>query len=130
MTFDQAPPVQTARAPRWELPEILDVKVRATPFQPRALRHFQNPLEPVPDAVEIVLTLSAPIPARAIGPVLHVGGQRLTESEAVDKTGTKVRFWGFDQSKLRAGAPISMTWDGEAPPKRGAKAKFTYSPPK
>jgi hypothetical protein len=130
MPFDQAPPIQTERAPDWELPEILDVKIRATPYRPRPLRNFPNPLEAVPDAVEIVLTLKSPIPARAMGPVLYVGGARLTESEAIDKDGEQVRFWAFDPSKLQAGAPIAMVWDGEALPKERKKAKFTYSPPK
>lgn len=128
MPFDQAPPIQTARAPKWELPEILEVNIRATPYRPHPTRHFRNPLEEVRDAVEFVLTLNAPLPIRAIGPVLCVGGARLTESEVVDKDGKQIRFWAFDRSKLRAGAPITMVWDGEAPPKK--KSKFTYTPPK
>ena len=94
------------------------------------MRNFPNPLEAVPDAVEIVLTLKSPIPARAMGPVLYVGGARLTESEAVDKEGKQVRFWAFDPSKLQEGAPIAMVWDGEALSKERKKAKFTYRPPK
>jgi len=130
MPFDQAPPIQTARGPNWELPEITDVKIRATPYQPRVARNFANPIEAAEDAVEIVLTLKSPMPARALGPVLYVGGARLTESEAVDKEGKQVRFWAFDRSKLRAGAPITMVWTGEVPPKEQKKAKFTYNPPK
>jgi hypothetical protein len=130
MPFDQAPPIQTARAPKWELPEIVDVKVRATRFQPRATRHFPNPLPAVPDAVEIVLTLKYPLPARAMGPVLYVGGTRLTESETIDKEGKTLRFWGLEPSKLKGGAPITMVWDGDEPPKEQQKAKFTYTPPK
>jgi hypothetical protein len=82
-------PSVATRTPNWAERKDAETRERGSG------RHFQNPLEPVPEAVEIVLTLSAPIPARAIGPVLHVGGQRLSESEAVDKTGTKVRFWGL-----------------------------------
>jgi hypothetical protein len=130
MPFDQGPSIQTTRAPKWDLPEIVDVKVRATPFQPRATRHFSNPLEAVPDAVEIVLTLKYPIPVRAMGPVLYVGGTRLTESETIDEEGKALRFWGFDRSKLKAGAPLMMVWDGDEPPKQRQKAKFKYTPPK
>lgn len=130
MSFDQAPPIQIAHAPKWELPEILDVKIRATPYQPRRMRNFPNPLKPVPDAVEIVLTLKSPIPARAAGPVLYVGSVRLTESEAVDEGGKVVRFWVFNRSKLRTGAPIVLMWDGEEPPKERKKARFTYNQPK
>ena len=95
MPFDQTPPVHTARAPNWEMPEIVNVKIRATPYQPRPTRNFANPLEAVPDALEIVLTLKSPIPARALGPVLYVGDARLTESEAVDKEDKQLRFWVF-----------------------------------
>jgi hypothetical protein len=129
MPFDQAPPIQTALRPDWKLPEITAVTIRASPYQPRATKNFKNPIEAVPDAVEIVLTLKSPMPVRAMGPVLYVGGTRLTESEAVEKEATQLRFWAFERSKLRAGAPISMVWDGEVPPKE-QKAKFTYSPPK
>jgi hypothetical protein len=130
MPFDQAPPIQTARAPNWELPVIIEEKIRATPYRPRPTRNFPNPLDVVPDALEIVLTLKSPIPARALGPVLYVGDTRLTESEPVDNDGKQVRFWVFDRSKLRTGAPIAMVWDGEPPPKERKKAKFTYSSPK
>ena len=130
MPFDQGPPVQTARGPHWELPEIVGVEIRATPYEPRAMKNFKNPLEAVRDAVEIVVTLKSPIPVRAMGPVLYVGGTRLTQSEAVDKEGKQLRFWAFDRSKLQAGAPIAMVWEGDAPPKEQKTAKFTYRPPK
>ncbi len=130
MPIDQAPPIQITRGPNWELPEITDVQIRATPYQPRPTRNFANPLRAVPDAVEIVLTLKSPIPARALAPVLFVGDARLTESEAVDKEGKQVRFWAFDRSSLIAGAPITMAWTGEAPPQAQQSAKFTYRPPK
>jgi len=130
MPFDQAPPIQTAPRPNWEMPEITAVAIRAAAYQPRATKNFKNPLEPVPEAVEFVVTLKSPMPIRAAGPVLYVGDARLTESEGVDKQGTQVRFWGFDRSKLKAGAPISLAWDEDAPPKQSKKAKFTYTAPK
>jgi hypothetical protein len=130
MPIDQGPPIQTVRGPNWELPEITGVQIRATPYEPRATKNFKNPLEAVRDAVAIVLTLKSPIPVRAIGPVLYVGGARLTESEAADKEGKQLQFWAFDRSKLQAGAPIVLVWDGDAPLKELKKAKFTYIPPK
>ena len=94
------------------------------------MRNFLNPLEALPDSLEIVMTLNSPIPARALGPVLYVGRTRLTESEAIDEDGKRLRFWAFDRSRLKAGAPITMVWDGEETPKAANKAKFTYTPPK
>jgi len=130
MPIDQAPPIRTARAPNWELPEILGVKIRATPYQPKSMRNFRSPLEPVPEAMEFILTLKSPIPARALGPVLYVGKERLTESEAIDAEGRELRFWAFNRSRLKEGAPIIMVWDGDEPAKERKKAKFTYAPPK
>ena len=130
MPLDQAPRIHASHAPHWELPEILDIKIRATAYRPKPLHNFKNPLESVQKAVELVLTLKSPIPARALGPVLYVGRARLTESEAIGQEGREVRFWAFDPSKLKEGAPITMLWDGDERPKKRNKAKFTYTSPK
>jgi hypothetical protein len=130
MPFDQAPPVETARGPDWELPEITDVKIKYARYQPRATRNFSNPIGVVEDAIEIVVSLQSPVPIRAMAPVLWVGGERLTESEGVDKEGKQLRFWGFNRAKLRSGAPITISWLNEEQPKaRQKRAKFTYRPP-
>ena len=69
------------------------------------------------------------MPIRAMSPVLWVGGERLTESEAVDKEGKQMRFWSFNRAKLRSGAPITLSWMNEDPPNTKRAAKFTYRPP-
>ena len=138
MPFDQAPQVETAPGPNWELPEITNVKIQSAAFTPTSLRNFEHPLAAVDNAVEIVVSLKGPMPIRAMAPVLWVGGQRLTESEVVDKGGKKMRFWALDPPKLEEGAPISMAWMNEPPASvvataRGIapnQAKFTYKRPK
>jgi hypothetical protein len=129
MPIDKAPQVEVARKPQWELPQIVNVRIRATPYQPRATRNFENPLGAARDAVEIVVSLGSPMPIRALGPVLWVGDARLTESEPVDAEGKEMRFWSFDPSRLKDGAPIAMTWMGEEPPKK-LKTKFRFKKPK
>lgn len=129
MPFDQAPPAERARGPNWELPEITDVRVKYARYQPRATRNFTNPIGAVEDAVEIVVSLQSPVPIRAMSPVLWVGGERLTESEAVGKEGKQIRFWSFSRAKLRSGAPIAISWLDDAQPKTQRRAKFTYRPP-
>jgi hypothetical protein len=129
MPSDKAPKIETARPPQWRLPEISSVRIRAASYEPRATRSFTNPLSPAKDAVEILVTLKAPLPVRAMGPMLCVGRVCLTESEALDKEGTELRFWAFDRSVLEDGAPIVMLWMGEQPLKR-PKAKFTYKLPR
>jgi hypothetical protein len=130
MPFDQAPQIRVAQSPNWELPAIKDIKVRSTKFKARATRNFVNPLPSRDDAIEITVMLASPLPIRAMAPVLWVGGTQLTESEAVDKKGTTMRFWSVEPVKLEPGAAIEMSWMGEAPGKAGARSAFTYKPPK
>jgi hypothetical protein len=130
MPSDQAPKIETAQAPDWELPEIKDVKIQSAQFKPRAPQHFDHPLAAVNDAVEIVVSLAAPVPIRAMSPVLWVGKQPLTESEVADKSGKKMRFWSFEPDKLQSGAPIRMLWMNEQPTITQKAAKFTYKQPK
>jgi len=126
MSSDKALGTETGRPPNWELPEITDVRIRAANYEPRPMRNFRNPLEGVKDAVEIVVYLEAPIPARAMGPILWVGKARLTESEPLDKEGKQLRFWAFDRTALREGAPIQIAWIGQQPAKRKQRRSFTY----
>jgi hypothetical protein len=83
MPIDQPPRMEVAKPPQWELPQIVSLRVRAAQYQPRATRNFENPLGSARSAVEFVVTLNAPMPVRAIGPVLWVGEARLTESSAM-----------------------------------------------
>ena len=134
MPFDQAPKIETSHRPNWEMPEMTGINIRAAEYHPRSTRHPAAALPAVKDAVEIVVTFKAPPPARALSPVLYVGETRLTESEKVDKEGKELRFWAFDRSKLREGAPIEVRWLGEAlsPAKgeRGKPSRFTFTSPK
>jgi hypothetical protein len=128
MESDQSAPLPPAPAPDWELPEIVDVKIRQASFRPHKPHNFDSPLEAVKNAVEIVVTLESPMPIRALGPVLYVGNAQLTESEAVDKDGKQLRFWGLDREMLADGAPISMGWMGDRRQKR--KTKFAFREPR
>jgi hypothetical protein len=129
MSSDQSQSLPPAPRPAWELPAIKAVAIRRAAFSPREPHNFRSPLATVPDACEIIVSLAAPLPIRAMGPMLHVGDAQLTESEAVDKDGLKIRFWGLEPGRLRQGAPIALSWMGEDKP-RGAKAsKFTFTLP-
>jgi hypothetical protein len=115
------------------MPEMTGIRTRTTEYRPHAARNFTTPLSAVESAVEIIVSFKAPVPARAVSPVLYVGETRLTESESVDKKGKELRFWSFEPSRLQEGAPIEVRWMGE-PPSVRAKAekvpKFRYSSPK
>jgi hypothetical protein len=124
MSTDAAAPLPQAPRPDWELPEIIEVTIRPAEYRPRKPRHFESPLREARNAVEVVVTLKSPLPIRAMGPVLYVGNTQLTESEALDKEGRQIRFWGFDRAALAAGAPISMGWTGSRSERR--RSKFTF----
>lgn len=128
MSSDQTTPLPPALAPDWELPEIVDVKIRQATFRPRKPRNFDSPIAAVKNAIEVVVSLKSPLPIRAMAPVLYVGDQRLTESQAVDKEGKQIRFWAFDREALSDGAPISIGWEGD--PREQRKTKFSFRKPK
>lgn len=129
MPSDQAPKIKTGHRPKWEIPEISDIRIRAMAYEPRAPKNFTNVLEAVKDAVEIVVYLKSPMPVRAMAPVLYVGKTQLTESEALDQEGKQIRFWAFDRAKLSGGAPVTLAWMGEEPPSEKQKTRFTYRAP-
>ncbi len=128
MAADRSTAMPTGgRKPNWELPAISGVEVVQKAFKPQKMRNFESPLPSVPSAMSIVVTLTEPIPVRAMPPVLHVGDTILTESEAVDAEGLSLRFWMFEPDQVKAGAPITLAWMGDKPVQK--KSKFAYHKP-
>ncbi|MEJ8849513.1 hypothetical protein [Variovorax rhizosphaerae] len=115
MGSDQAVPVQAEPAPGWALPAITAVDIRATAFRARATRHVAPATADAADAVHIDVKLDAPVPMRALSPVLWVGDKMLTECEAVNKEGTSLRFWALEPQALTDGAPLALAWINEPP---------------
>lgn len=126
MPSDKSTRIETHRPPDWKLPEIRGVEMRAAVYEPRRPSNFESPLSVARNAVEFVVRLAAPLPARALGPVLWVGEKALTESESLDKEGKEFRFWSFERTGLKDGAAIALAWTGEKPVNEKGKAKFTY----
>ena len=71
MPVDQTPPIQVAPAPNWELPEITDVIIRPANFKPKAPVNFAHPMDAVANAMEIIVSLEAPVPVRARYPPIR-----------------------------------------------------------
>lgn len=112
-------------APRadFELPELVDVRIRRVQFEPPKLRNFESTFAERHEAVEFVITTDRPIPIRALGPALFVGKTPVTETSPLRKKNA-YRFLAFDPQSLKPGAPISLGWSGQ--PRGERKSQFVY----
>lgn len=124
MASDKAQPLPSGPRPNWDLPQITGVATHSMRSAPRQPRNFKALDTPPASAVEIVVTLAAPLPIRAAAPVLLVGETKLTESEALDAEGRQIRFWSAGPAKLEPGAPIALTWSNEPAPLARTDFKF------
>jgi hypothetical protein len=120
---DSHPPEPTRPEPDISfLPEVLSVE--------SALRTYRKPryttrgteVVPVDRAVEITVETAEPFPERALGPVLIIGREQVTESERVGPN--RYRFYAYEPERLKAGTPIRIGWYGQPRPRRQTGFKF------
>ncbi len=97
--------------PRFGLPRPVSVTARLTPFEPPQRRNFESALPRLPRTVEFLVETDAPIPVRALSPVLYVGDEPVTEVVADDDT--HYRFIAMRPESLRQGAPMTLGWSGQ-----------------
>jgi len=109
--------------PRWELPDILHVRIKRIRYRPPKRRYFESYLATYSEAVEFLVETNGPFPMRALSPVLYVGDVAVTENEGV--RGNVYRFLAFEFDQLEKGAPISLGWPGQPEEQRG-ESKFRY----
>lgn len=111
MTTDSGAPERRPR-PDFRLPRLLSIKARAIRFSPSEKRNFRSRIAALDSTVEFAVETDAPIPIRALGPVLYVGDTAVTECIADDDT--HYRFIALEPKALRVGAPIVLGWAGGA----------------
>jgi hypothetical protein len=105
------------------LPNVVDIQIRATTFDPRKPRNFAPTLPSSKDAVEFIVKTDGPIPIRALGPALYVGTTPVTEvTEIAENT---YRFVAMTKADLKQDAEIILGWTGKTPVS-GGKAAFQY----
>jgi hypothetical protein len=126
MTSDTGSRQSEPPKPDFELPELLDVRIRKTTFRARDHRHFQSALIARRETVEFTVKTDRPFPIRALGPTLYVGKTALTECEVVEPT--LYRFFALDPTALVRAAPIRLGWSGH-PPSAARASKFRYREP-
>jgi hypothetical protein len=111
--------------PDWMLPRLTSVATRLVSFEPPKHRNFDSALEPV-TTVEFLVETDAPIPARALAPVLYVGDTPVTEVVAQDDT--HYRFTALQPHMLREDDPVTLGWSGGAAADR-VDAGIRFTPP-
>ena len=109
MSSDQGHEEPRAPRPDLALPRIVSTSSRLIRFEPTR-RNFPSALSEVGETVEIAVVTDAPIPIRALGPVLYVGDIPFTEVQADDDT--HYRFVAVRPGGLLDGAPITLAWSG------------------
>jgi hypothetical protein len=112
-----------APKPDFELPELVDLRVRRVHFEAPKLRNFRSTFAEQHEAVEFVITTDRPIPIRALGPALFVGKTPVTDARPLRKKNA-YRFLAFDPQSLKPGAPISLGWSGQ--PRGERRSQFVY----
>jgi len=125
MSTDASQPLEGGPEPRWDLPKILDIRIRRIAFEPRRHRHFASSLGRVGEAIEFLVTTDGPVPARAMAPVLFVGDAPVFESESLGEN--RLRFLAFDVARLQPDAPITWGW-GHARPEERLETRFRFRP--
>jgi hypothetical protein len=121
MVIDSSRPLPAAPRPKWELPAIVEIRIRRTGVRAPEHKHFRSALPDRREAVEFLVRTSGPIPARALGPALFVGDVEVAESQEAGEN--LYRFFAFDLDRLKLRAPIAWGWLG---PKRNERIRTKY----
>jgi hypothetical protein len=126
MTSDPGRREPRGRRPDLSLPRVRSVSARATSFTPPARRNFESRLPALDSTVEFAVETEAPLPVRALGPVLYVGDTPVSHVIVDDET--HYRFVALQPQELREGAPITLAWTGD-PPDRRVDTGITFTGP-
>ena len=125
MTTDSSKPIGQGPRPDWRLPNISGIEIHHIDYEARKLRHFESVLSRHRQAIEFLVHVDGPIPARAMGPALFIAGQTVTECEQVSPD--MLRFLDFEPERLETGARISWGWINDLEEDRyETKFRFEY----
>src|SRR5258705_13811543 len=122
-TDSQSPEPQSPDPDRWQLPKIIDIKIRRVRYEPAKYKFVKSAYSEYHQAIELVVTYEGEFQtSRALSPILLVGEVPVGESEPLE--GNRIRFLAFHPEQLEKDAPIFVGWPGM--PELQEKTDFRY----
>jgi hypothetical protein len=121
-------PREPERTGPWALPRVLGVEFRPVTYPEPRIYYVGRERRQTSEAVEILVRTAAPLPIRALSPVIFVGERVVAD---YDEAGPNLyRYLAFDPRTLAPNAPLSLGWPGRPPATRVAlDARYRPSSP-
>lgn len=111
-------PREPAPSALWSLPRVLDVAFRPVTYPEPRIYYAGQERRQTREAVEIMVRTAAPLPIRALSPVVYVGELAVADYDVAGRN--LYRYLVFDPRALVADAPVSLGWPGRPPESRVA----------
>lgn len=117
MSADATTPEQPVPAVEWKLPNVRAIVIRRGRGEPPPpLAYFTSTVPDAAEVVEFELVLDGPVPARALPPVLYVGGTQVFQRR-VDPATYRYVFQSAPD-RLKQDAEVTFGWLGDPPEQR------------
>jgi hypothetical protein len=125
--FEGIPQPHDSQADPWPLPRIVNVEIAHQAYDTPRFSYRGSERVEQRQAVEIVLTTSSPIPARALSPVLYVGDEPVEDWKTIGPN--RYCFYAFDPGRLQDDAPLSIAWPDDESSRREAEQRYRLQRP-
>jgi hypothetical protein len=113
-------PRRSRETTRWSLPRILEVAFRPVKHEVPRIYYVGRERRQTSETVEIMVRTAAPLPIRALSPVIYVGDVPVEDYEVAGRN--LYKYLAFNPSALLPGAPVSLGWPGQPVESRIAAA--------
>jgi hypothetical protein len=90
------------------LPAIVSVEASRVRYDPPRRHYVGKELMEIREGIELLVRTAAPLPVRAITPVLFIGDTVVSDYEVAGPN--LYRFFLFDLERITLGAPIALGW--------------------
>lgn len=107
----------------WRLPHLVSVATRQVTFPEPRTYYVGSERRETRQVVELRVKTSAPIPVRAVTPILVVGETAI--ADYTTEGANTYTFTAYQPERLESGAPIRWGWPGA--PDRLTTTRFRFS---